>query len=127
MTRTEFVQRLVLSTICDDFENVDQVILRDVVEVGTKCGLRIQRSEVVEGLRALVDAGLAKAYDLFPGIGDPFSGELQGMPPLEIIEEDFRTYFYVTKAGMAFHESDGTWWPLDDNGELRSGWNPPRD
>ena len=55
----------------------------------------------MEGLRALVGAGLAKAYDLFPGIGDPFSGELQGMPPLEIIEEDFRTYFYLTMAGMA--------------------------
>jgi hypothetical protein len=34
---------------------------------------------------------------------------------------------YVTKEGMAFHESDGTWWPLDDNDELRSDWNPPRD
>ena len=32
MTRTEFVQRLVLDSICDDFKNVDQVILRDVAE-----------------------------------------------------------------------------------------------
>ena len=126
MTRTEFVQRLVLNTICDDFENVDQVILRDVVEVGAKCGLTIQRPEVVESLRALVEARLAKAYDLFPGIGDPFSCELQGMPPLDILEQDFRTYFYMTKEGVAFHESDGTWWPLDDNDELRSDWNPPR-
>jgi hypothetical protein len=43
MTRPEFVQRLILNSICDDFENVDQVILRDVSEVGAKCGLAIRR------------------------------------------------------------------------------------
>lgn len=125
MTRAEFVQRLVLNSICDDFENVDQVILRDVAEVGTKCGLTINRPDVVNGLQVLVEAGLAKAYDLFPGIADPFSGEIQGMPPLAVPEEHFRTFFHVTKQGMDFHLADGTWYPLDDEGELRPDWQPP--
>jgi hypothetical protein len=127
MMRPEFVQRLILNSMCDDFENVDQVILRNVAGVAAKCGLTVERPEVVENLRALVEAGLAKAYDLFPGINDPFSGELQGMPPLHVPEEHFRTYFYITKRGMQFHKADSTWWPLDDNDVLRSDWKPSRD
>jgi hypothetical protein len=126
MMRSEFVQRLILNSMCDDFENVDQVILRDVAGVAAKCGLTVERPEVVENLRALVEAGLAKAYDLFRGIKDPFSGELQRMPPLDTPEEDFRTYFYPTQKGMELHKSDGTWWPLDDNDVLRLDWEPPR-
>lgn len=124
MTRAEFVQRLVLDTICDDFENVDQIILREVADVGAKCGLSIQRQEVVDALKVLVGDGLAKAYDLF-GAQHPFEGEIQGMPPLDAVEEDFRTYFLITKKGMDFHESDQTWWPLNDDGALRSDWTPP--
>ena len=82
MTRAEFVERLILDSMCDDYENVDQVILRDVAETAARCGLKIERSEVVERLRSLVAAGLAKAYDLSV---DP-SRELEGMPPLEAIE-----------------------------------------
>jgi hypothetical protein len=47
------------------------------------------------------------------------------MPPLDVPEEDFRTYFYITKRGMQFHQADSTWWPLDDNDVLRSDWKPP--
>lgn len=122
MTRPEFLQRLVLNTITDDFENVDQVILREVAQIGAKCGLTIDRSEVVEAMRALVGAGLARAYELSGH--DPFSVELPDMPPLDVEEENFKTYFYVTKSGMDFHEADGSWWPLDDHGALRPDWNP---
>ena len=101
--------------------NVDQVILRDAAEVGTKCGLTINRREIVNALHVLVEAGFAKAYDLFPGITNSFSGEIQGMPSLAVPEEHFRTYFYVTKPGMNFHLADGTWYPLDDEGEFRPG------
>src|SRR5262249_31983959 len=125
MTRAEFVQRLVLNTITDDFENVDQTILHEVVQVGAKCGLTIGRSEVVQTLRALVESGMAKVYDLSAHGPDPFSGELRGMPPLDSVEEDFRTYFYVTNDGRDFHEADGAWWPLDDGGALRPDWKPP--
>ena len=34
MTRRELIQRLILNSISDDGENVDQVILRDAVETG---------------------------------------------------------------------------------------------
>lgn len=124
MTPAEFVQRLVLNTMTDDFENVDQVILRQVAQVGAKCGLTINRSQVVEAIRGLVEAGLARAYELSGR--DPFSVELPDMPPLDVEEENFKTYFYVTERGMDFHEADGSWWPLDDLGALRPDWNPPQ-
>jgi hypothetical protein len=81
-----------LNSICDDFENVDQVILRDVAEGGAKCGLTIERPEVVEALAGLIEVGLAKAYILSAYPNDP-SRELQGMPPMDVIEENFKTYF----------------------------------
>ena len=124
MTRAEFLRRLILNSMCDDFENVDQVILRDVAGVAAKCGFTIERPDVVQNLRALVEAGLVKAYDLAPGIGDPFLGELQGMPPLDAPEDCFRTYFYPTQKGMDWHKADPTWWPLDDDDVLRSDWEP---
>ncbi|MGA1994826.1 MAG: hypothetical protein ABSH45_03515 [Bryobacteraceae bacterium] len=125
MTRSEFIRRLVLNAICDDFENVDQVILPEVTRVGAKCGLAVHRSDVLEALCGLVGTGLAKAYHLSGTDRDPFSGEIQGMPSLAIPEKDFRTYFYVTKQGTDFHLADSTWWPLDDGGELRPDWKPP--
>ena len=125
MNRVEFIQRLVLNEICDDFENVDQVILRDVALLGAKIGLIIERADVVEALAALVETGMAKAYDLRNSKSrDPFDGELPGMPTLDAVQEDF-PYFYVTAKGMEFHEADSTWWPFDDEGSIRTDWNPP--
>ena len=126
MTRAEFIRRLVLETICDDFENVDQVILRYVVDIGAKCGVVIRRADVLEALRVLVEAGLAKPYDLRAARGDPFSGEIQGMPPLDIAEEEYKTYFYVTKKGMEFQRADPSWWPLDENDAARVDWEAPQ-
>jgi hypothetical protein len=122
MTREEFVQRLIVDSMCDDFENVDQVILRDVAGVAADCGLTVDRAEVVQNLRVLVEAGLVKAYLL--STREPPT-ELDGMPPLDTPEEDFTTYFYPTQKGLDWHESDGTWWPLDEDGVLRSDWKPP--
>ena len=115
MTRGEFVRRLVLNSICDDFENVDQIILPDVARTGAKCGLTIERSEVVDALASLIADGLAEAYVL-----DPLSGkrQLPGMPPVDEVD-DFRTHFYITKKGMDLNLSYDEWWPLDDEGELR--------
>jgi hypothetical protein len=123
LSRSEFVRRLVLNSICDDFENVDQVILPDVAADGAKCGLTIERPEVVEALAGLIEDGLAKAYRLPGPSRDPFSGELKGMPPMDVIEEDFKTYFYITEKGMDLHLSDDTWWPFDDEGHLRQDWH----
>jgi hypothetical protein len=109
--RSELVRRLILNAICDDYENVDQAILRDVAHDGSECGLTIERPEVVDALRGLIDDGLAKAYLL--SRAEPFSGELSGMPPLGVAEEDFQTYFYITKKGMDVHLSND-WFPSDD-------------
>jgi hypothetical protein len=118
MERRQLIRRLVLNSICDDFENVDQVILRDVTRDGSKFGLTIERSDIVDALKGLIEHGLAKAYLLSGTMGpDPFAGELPGMPALDVVEEDFQTYFYITKNGMDFHLADDSWWPFDDEAE----------
>lgn len=118
------MQRLVLNEISDDFENVDQIIFPKVAETGAKCGLTIERSEIVQALSQLVAARLAKASRLSPWPGDPSAGELSGMPPMDVVQEDFRTYFYITKAGMDVHLADDDWWPFDDDDDnhLKPGW-----
>ena len=98
MDRIELVRLLVLCEICDDYENVDQIILPNVAKRAAKCGLVIERSEIVNALAGLVQDGLAKAYRLSPF--EPYSTELQGMPPLDVIEEFFETYFWATKKGI---------------------------
>jgi hypothetical protein len=80
---------MVLCEICDDYENVDQIILPHVAKDAAKCGLVIERSEIVHALSGLIQDGLAKAYRLSPF--EPYSTELQGMPPLDVIEENFET------------------------------------
>jgi hypothetical protein len=121
MDRRELVRRLVLIEISDDFENVDQIILPNVAKDAAKCGLSIERAEIVDALAGLVKDGLAKAYILTPPCGDPFSREFQGMPSLDVVEEDFETYFYVTRQGKDL-VSDDTWRPLDDEREPRPDW-----
>jgi hypothetical protein len=95
------------------------VILQDVSAAGAKCGLATERSEVVDALAGLIENGLAKAYILTATEREPFSGELQGMPPMEVIEEDYKTYFYITTKGMDVHLSDDAWWPIDEEGQPR--------
>lgn len=121
MTRAEFLRRMVLNEICDDFENVDQIILPNVAGQARKLGLVVERNDIIEALRGLVEDDLAKAYDLRNGNADVFSGELSGMPSLEPIEEDYRTYFYVTPKGKAMQASD-RWWPFDEEGSVRPDW-----
>jgi len=74
----------------------------------------------VSALAELVADGCAKAFIL--SSSEPFSREVYGMPSLDVIEENFTTYFYITKKGMDLHLSDDTWWPFDEQGEpLESG------
>jgi hypothetical protein len=103
---------MVLNSISNDYENVDQTILRDVRKDCAKLGLAVERPEIVDALAGLVKDGLAKAYILSGW--EPFSQELTGMPPLDLVEEDFKTYFYITKKGMDLHLSDLAWRPFDD-------------
>jgi hypothetical protein len=100
---------------------VDQVILRNVAEDGVKCGLTIERSEIVNALSGLIADGLAKAY-LLSGT-KPHVSELQGMPQIDVPETDFKTYFYITKKGMNLHLFDDKGWPFDDERNLKPGWS----
>ena len=109
----EFVRRAVLASICDDYENVDQVILAQVAEEGSKQGIAVDRSEVVSALAALIEEGLAKAYTL--SCTEPFSVELGTMPELDVIEEDFATYFLATNKGVEFHLANYPPWRSDDD------------
>jgi hypothetical protein len=44
------------------------------------------------------------------------------MPSLNQVEQDFRTYFYITKEGMELHRSDTPGWPFDGDDEPLPGW-----
>ena len=115
MDRNELIQWMVLDEICDDYENVDQIILPTVARDCAKLGFVVERSHVVNALRELIEGGLARAY-LLSGIRPE---ELPGMPSLDVVEEDFKTYFYVTPKGQELHLSDDSWWPFDDDGNPR--------
>jgi len=122
ISRRELIRLMVLIEVSDDYENVDQVILPHVAKQAAKCGLVIERREIVDALAGLMQDGLAKAYLLSPF--EPFSTELEGMPPLDVIEQDFETYFYVTKKGKELAAFGDARWPFDDLGELRPDWDP---
>jgi hypothetical protein len=94
--RRELVRLFFLNAVCHDYENTDQIILPVVAEDGARCGLPIERVEVVDALA--------------------------GMPDVSAPEQDFKTYFYVTEKGMAIHKSDDSWWPFDETDNLRRGW-----
>ena len=102
---------MVLSCICDDYENVDQTILEDVSALGARIGWIVERCEIVQALAELLADGYAKAYILSPR--PPQSTELAEMPVMDTIEAEFehqKTYFLATKKGIEFIESDDSWW-----------------
>ena len=101
MDREQTVRLLVLNSICDDYENIDQIILPEVSRWGAQLGLTIERGELVRTLAWLVESGMAKAYILSEW--EPHETELDGMPPMDEIEEDFHTYFHITDKGMKLH------------------------
>jgi hypothetical protein len=103
MDRRGLVQLLVLDAICDDYENIDQIILPDVARAGKEHNLNIDRAEVVDALGRLVSNGLAKAY--FLSSKEPTCREADGMPDVGIVEESFRTYFYITDSGLKYYLS----------------------
>jgi hypothetical protein len=116
MDRDELIRLFVLDAICDDYENVDQVILKDVAGYCAKLGVAVDRSDVVKALAELVEGGMAKAYLLSPT--EP-TEELEGMPTIDVVETYFKTYFYITKKGMERHLSDDGW-PFDGQGNPRA-------
>ena len=113
MNRSDLIRRMLLRAIADDYENVDQVIYRQCAEAGAAIDLTIERSDIVDALRGLIQEGVAKAY-LFSSTNDCMA--FHGMPPLDVIETDFKTYFYITKKGIDLLSQD-TWWPFDGEGQ----------
>jgi hypothetical protein len=113
MERREVVRLLVMDAICDDCENIDQMILQEVAKSGARCGLTIERAEVVDTLAGLIADGLAAARLLS---STEASVELPGMPAVDEVEEYFKTYFHLTKKGMELQLSDNACWPFDDGG-----------
>jgi hypothetical protein len=107
MDRSEIIRRLVLSEIADDYENVDQCIFPYVSEECGKRGVKVERSDIVEALAGLIGDGLAKAYVL--SSREPHASELSGMPSVEIVEEDFETYFYITRKGLDLLDAWDGW------------------
>ena len=111
--RDEIVRRLVLNSVCDDYENIDQVIFPDLAKEGTRLGWLIDRAEVVDALAGLVHDGLVQAYLLSSSSAG--ATKLPGMPPLITeVETTFKTYFYITPAGMDLYLSDDAWWPFEE-------------
>jgi len=107
MSRSELLRRLVLREISDDYEHIDQIIFPHVSRDGARFGLSIDRPEIVNTLAGLIADGLAKAYNLtFKG---PDAMALDGMPPVDVVEEDFSI---ITQKGLDFYLSDDTWWPF---------------
>ncbi|MBI4892530.1 MAG: hypothetical protein HY821_18035 [Acidobacteria bacterium] len=109
MKREDFIRRLVLDKICDDYENIDQTILRDVASDAAEFGLAVERSDVVRALTDLIGEGLVKAYLLSRHA--PYVTEMTGMPAVERAEEEFGTYFLATQQGIDLQLSDDSWWP----------------
>jgi len=119
VNRGELVRRMVLNTMCDDYENIDQIVLPTVARDCAKLGIIVERPEIVSTVSRLLEDGLIKAYDLQAG------DELDGMPSVDLIEFEntLRTYFYVTGEGLEYHRSDKTWWPFDDDDVPVPGWH----
>jgi hypothetical protein len=109
---------MVLNAMCDDFENIDQIILPTVARDCTRLGFSVERAEIVKAVSELVAEGLVRAYDLSVD-----NKELEGMPPVDVVEEDFKTYFYPTKKGMDLQTSDYTWSPFDDDDNVLPDWH----
>jgi hypothetical protein len=107
----------VLNAICDDYEDMEQ-ISKDVFDLGARCGLTIQVSDIIEGLESLIEAGLAKAF-LFDQ--PPPSQEIDGVPTS--YGSDY-LYFFITPKGRELHQEDYSPWPFDEENELRKDWRP---
>lgn len=107
---------MVLNEIADDYENVDQIIFPNVERKCAKLGLVVERTHIVKALAELIEGRLAKAYLLS---GREPAKELKGVPLLDIVEENFKTYFYITKEGLGVLSSKESWWPFDDDDNPR--------
>jgi hypothetical protein len=106
MNRDELIRMFVLDEIMDDYEELDHITER-IARWGAKCGVVIQKQDVVQALISLTENGFAKAYSN--------SKEIEGVPPLDAIQDPdlyTRCYFWVTDSGREEHKRQDSLWPL---------------
>ncbi len=120
-SRRELVERLVLDSICDDYENLSVSIKPDLDRYARDCGLEISEPEIVTALNSLVELGWAKAYRL----GGKDAVEFDRMPTIDEMRDPDGAWFYVTGVGLKVELADYEGWPFDDEGALRKDWAPP--
>jgi hypothetical protein len=110
---------LTLNELSDDYENLTVSIMPGINRDAVDRGMAIEKSEVVEALKELVELRWATAWQL----GND-AHEFARMPSLEEMEDPEGAWFYITDAGRtAQSEFDG--WPFDERGEMRKDWTPP--
>ena len=94
MTREKFLEELIMDTIANDYEDFDMIVR----EVTTACAEPVASpsvTEITNGLRRLIDAGLARAYLLSPTRLPVVVSDV-GQPELSE-----GLYFYLTQDGRA--------------------------
>jgi hypothetical protein len=121
-TRSELVRRLVLNEICDDYENLAVSIEMPVKEWGGRCGLFVEKEEIVQALKELVELGWAKAYRFVRSSGPP--EEIDRFPTIEDMEDPYGAWFYRTAEGLKAQLAEWDPWPFDEENELKKGWTP---
>jgi len=121
-SRRELVLMLTLNELSDDYENLTVSIMPDFDRIAEDYRITVEKSEVADALKELVELGWAKAYL-------PRSGELvevEGMPFVEDLDGPDGAWFYITDAGRKVqNEYDA--WPWDGEGGIRKDWTPPED
>ena len=126
MNRQELVRFFVLREVSDDYEEPKHIGANVASRAGI-CGLAVSAEDIREGLIALVQSGLAKAY-LLSG-REPFVTEIEGLPPSDSFlpsSNDFPDYYFlITDKGREALSAWADQWPLDEEDELLPGWSPP--
>src|ERR1700677_2978865 len=120
--RNDWIRRLILSGICDDYEDIEQ-ITNHVDDVGPRCGMTVSHDEIIQTLRELIALGYAKAWDLRRPM-NPVITEYRAMRPNEEITP-LDPCFVRTEEGLAFHKASSASGPFDEDHNLRESWLAP--
>ena len=120
LDRNELITMFVLDMVADGYEDIDQIV-KDVTNLGERCGMEVHVSEIIHALNDLVARQLVKAYR-FPLDGSPTEEGFE-MPPCGKIGE---YHFKITSEGMKLEMADYPPWPFDEDNNLKEEWVPPR-
>lgn len=116
MDRLELLRGFVLEVVADDYEDLEK-IYAEVSGLGSRCGVSIPHSEILQAVIDLIETGLAKAYDLRGSRAEEIQGATETF-------ELHHPYFLITPKGRGVH-SNGDWWPFDEEGSVRNDWVAP--